>query len=111
MKTVLCDREDANKVIEQMRIEWLHEVLPAFNVPKTIFDEDFGGNEARNMLIALDLEVWQNSDGTVDIYRKKKLVAQWKQPTMTLIKDNKGFYYEIKINEWALPFQMKRGEI
>jgi hypothetical protein len=52
--------------------------------------------------------VWDKVSGEVDILRKGKLVAQWKQPKLKLIKEAPGkYYYEIHLNEWALPFQMQ----
>lgn len=54
------------------------------------------------------------SDGSVTICRTdmssghEKIVGEWKYPKIILKKEGKNkCYYEIKLNEWALPFQMK----
>ena len=105
---VLCNRGDERKVIEDLRQDWVQDVLVAIGVPEQIFEDKMDNNDARDLLISMEIEVWKKHDGTIDILRQSKLVAQWKKPKITMIKEDKEFYYEIKTNEWALPFQMSQ---
>lgn len=108
---ILADRGDQNKVIEEEKQEWLISVLLALGVRKEALDLD--SHELVEYLSMAGIEVWNNHDGSLDVFRfdgedNKKIVAQWKVPDLVLIKDTpRKWYYEIHLNEWALPFQMK----
>jgi hypothetical protein len=109
---VLADRGDQNKIIEEEKQEWLTKVLVALGVREEAFNLD--KSELVEYLSMAGIEVWSNHDGSLDIFRfdgkdGKKKVAQWKIPSLILIKDTpRKWYYEIHINEWALPFQMEK---
>jgi hypothetical protein len=109
---VLSDRGDERKIIEEEKQEWLVKVLLALGVNEGALDLE--ANELVQYLSMAGIEVWSNYDGSLDIFRfdgddNKKMVAQWKVPDLVLIKDTpKKWYYEIHINEWALPFQMEK---
>ena len=108
MTILLADRYDAQRVLELEKQKWLHEVLVALGANAAIVEA--GGMEAKDHLIAFELEVWENADGAVDIRRGNKLVAQWKLPKYVLVKETADkWYYEIHLNEWALPFQVRKG--
>ncbi len=109
MTTILSDRGDERKIIEEEKTEWVKRVLVALGVNQSIIDD----NEAdhRLALSNINLEVWSKSDGTVEILRNGKLIAQWNQPKLVLVKEKPGkYYYEIRLSEWALPFQKRRGK-
>jgi hypothetical protein len=109
MKTViLVDRHDEQRVLEEEKQGWLRRVLVALGMTEDLLDSD----DLRSHLAVAELEVWHGSDGSVDILRRNKLVAQWSSPKFVLVKDSSGkTYYELHLNEWALPFQMhKKGE-
>jgi hypothetical protein len=109
MTILLADRCDERRVVELEKQKWLHEVLVALGADATIVEA--GEMEAKDHLAALELEVWENADGTIDIHRRGKFVAQWKQPKFILVKETADkWYYEIHTNEWAQPFQAKKGE-
>jgi hypothetical protein len=109
MTVILCNRGDEREVIEEARTEWLHEVLVALGVDESVFGDDIDKNEAREYLMSRDLEVWTHVDGSLNILRKDKVVAQWKAPKLTLRKEKSNeWYYEVKLEEWALPFQMSK---
>jgi hypothetical protein len=109
MATILVDRGDEQKIIDIERRKWLIEVLVALGAnEKTLESEE---TNSKDYLGGLDLEVWKGHEGTIDILRRGKIVAQWKVPKLILIKESQQkFYYEIHTNEWALPFQMSRGK-
>lgn len=108
MTILLADRGDERKIVDLERQKWLHEVLIALGADATTIEA--GGMEAKDHLAAFELEVWESVDNTVDIHRRGKLIAQWKLPKFILIKETADkWYYEIHLNEWALPFQAKRG--
>ena len=108
MTILLADRCDEQRVIDLERQQWLHEVLVALGANAAIVEA--GGMDAKDHLTALEIEVWESAEGAVDIHRRGKLVAQWKLPRLTLVKETADkWYYEIHLNEWALPFQAKKG--
>jgi hypothetical protein len=99
---VLADRGEEQKVIEEERQDWLIEVLAALDVPPKAFELD--EMELVQYLNSLEIEVWYNSDGTLDIYKNDEIIGQWKSPELFLIKDS-PMYYEIHINAWARPLE------
>jgi len=108
---VLADRDNVNEVIEEEKQEWVVKVLVALGVEESILEINDPMFDISDYLAGLNLEIWNNPNGTVDILRGDKVVGQWKEPSYILKKEGQGkFYYEVKINEWSLPFQMeKRG--
>lgn len=110
MSVILCNRGDEYKVIAEEQQEWIHKVLVALGVDESILSNDYDDIKVREHLDVRSIEVWKDiTNNTVDILRNEKVVAQWKQPKLTLVKEGKNdWYYEIQLNEWALPFQMQR---
>jgi len=105
---ILADRGDEQKVINEEKQEWLERVLIALGVKEEALSE-LDGMDLIEYLSMAEIEIWDKYDGTIDILRKEKVVAQWKVPVLVLIKDtSKKWYYEIHVSEWALPFQMQR---
>ena len=103
---VLSDRGDEQKVIEEEKQNWLIEVLLAMDVPTKAFELDL--EDLRSYLATNGIEVWNNFDGTMDIYADDEIVAQWKTPKLILIKETPSkWYYEIHIDAWARPLQNK----
>lgn len=104
---ILADRCDLQRIIKEEKKDWVYNVLIALGADKNILASN---EDISEYLSLLEIEVWDNiSANTVDISRKGKLVAQWKIPKFKLVKEGKNkFYYEIQLNEWALPFQMRR---
>ena len=106
--TILSNKGEEQEAIMEARQEWLIDVLLAFSVPEEAFDlED---DEIRQYMQTAGIEVWYHHDGSVSVERNGKLVAEWKSPEFTLIKEGKELYYEIHVQEWALPFQMQDKE-
>lgn len=103
---ILADRRDEQKVINEEKEIWVYDVLVALGADEDILAE-IEKKDMSEYLSILELEVWDKINGEIDIFRKKKLVAQWKQPKLKLIKKALECYYEIHLNEWALPFQMR----
>jgi len=101
---VLSDRGDEQNVIEEEKQEWLNEVLIALDVPVQAFELDI--QDMRDYLISVEIEIWNNHDGTMDVYKGESVVAQWKIPKLILIKETpKRWYYEIHLDSWARPLQ------
>jgi len=101
---VLADRGSEQEVIEEERQEWLTEVLLALGVPAKAFELE--PNDIKNYLSGIEIEVWDNVDGSLDVYKSDDVVGQWKPPKLILIKETpKKWYYEIHINAWARPLQ------
>lgn len=116
---ILCNISDANKVIEEARFEWVHNVLLNLGVPEDIFEikeiRDFRYEISNNFGIEVELK----ANKEVDIYKKQwnnnpdeelqgwlpvkkeHLVAQWKEPKRVRKVEGKDVYYEIHINEWS----------
>lgn len=102
---ILVNSEDVTSTIEEERSIWVIKVLKAFGANENRLQDD----DVKEYLMGLKLELWNNlADQTVDILRDGKLVAQWKVPKLIRKKETNGYYYEIHLNEWAVPFQMNR---
>lgn len=107
-QAILCNRGDEHDIIEEERSIWIRDVLIAIGVDPEIIDDD-DRMVLKHYLDAHAIDVWQNlEDGSATIHRDDKLIGEWKYPKLTLKKEARNkWYYEIKLNEWALPFQMK----
>ena len=103
MTILLVDRGDECKVIEQEKNKWVAKNLVALGINEAAQKSD----NSNEYLASLGVEVWQNTKGEVDISRNKKIVAQWKEPQIVLIKENGGLYYKVSLNEWSLLFPVK----
>ena len=102
---VLANKGSEQKIIEEEKAEWVFQVLLGLGVPEEILVE-LSYEEIINYLDSIGIEIF-NSVEEVEIIREDKIVAQWKSPKLILIKEGpKKYYYEIHLNEWALPFQM-----
>jgi hypothetical protein len=101
---ILADRGNEQKIIDEEKQEWLTEVLLAMGVPAEAFELE--SHEIKNYLSGVEIEIWRNVDGTIDVYKSDEIVAQWKVPKLVLIKETpRKWYYEIHINAWARPLQ------
>lgn len=104
-ETILVDKEDLTSTIEEEKQIWLTKVLTALGVNEKRLEKD----DVKEYLMGLQIEVWNNlASGTIDIFKNSKMVAQWKAPRTVMRKEGKDIYYEIYLNEWALPFQMQK---
>jgi len=100
---VLADRGDEQKVIEEEKHDWLVEVLLALGISEQLFELDM--EDMKEHLSSSNIEVWNNYDGALDVYKNDEIVAQWKVPRLILIKDKPNWYYEIHIDSWAKHLQ------
>lgn len=111
MTTILCSRGDELETIKEEKVEWVFKVLKALGLDEEILRHNLDEkDDIERYLQVNEIEIVDNLDnGELDIFRKRKLVGQWKQPRLILHKEkSNNWYYEIKLNEWALPFQTSR---
>lgn len=105
---ILANRGEETKIIEEEKEEWIYQVLVALGV-----GEDFLVENSNEIVIeyckSIQIEVIKNlGEETVAIFKNGKIIAEWNRPNLILKKDKDGFFYEIYLNEWALPFQQIR---
>lgn len=106
--TILADKGDEQKVISEEKAEWVFQVLLGLGVAEDILVK-LSNEDIVNYLATIGIEIFNIKNESIDIFRENKLVAQWKQPKLILIKEgSRKYYYEIHLNEWALPFQMQK---
>jgi len=114
---ILADRQDEINVVEEEKQAWLQKVLVALGADVDKINENT--ITAKNHVSSLGLDVILKSEGEIDIMRYDNeqvgetivetegyLVAQWFKPRYILKKEDNNWFYEIHIEEWALPFQM-----
>ena len=108
---ILADRGEEGKIIEEEREEWVYQVLVALGVEEDVLVEN--SNEVvLEYCKSIGIEVIKNlGEDTISIFKNRNLVAEWKVPNLIFKKEGKEYFYEIHLNEWALPFQqIRRGE-
>ena len=110
-KVILADIEDYQKIIAEEKEEWIYQVLVALGIPEELI-VDSSNEEVLDYITANNIEIFDHvAEESVEILREGKVVAEWKAPKLVRKIDDKGtHYYEVSINEWALPFQMSRRE-
>jgi hypothetical protein len=114
---ILADKQDEMNVVDEERQIWLQKVLIALGADSEIIKDNTIG--AKNHISSLGLDVVLKPDGEIDIMRyeyeqigeesvekEEYLVAQWFKPKYILKEKDNNKFYEIHIEEWALPFQM-----
>ena len=107
MSIILADKEDYQKVINEEKEEWIYQVLVGLGVNEELLVESVN-EDIISHLTSLSIEIIDFLDTeNIKIMRENKIVAEWKYPKLILKKEENRLYYEIYINEWALPFQMK----
>jgi hypothetical protein len=107
MSVILANKEDYQKVINEEKEEWIYQVLIGLGVNEELLINSTN-EEIISHLTSLGIEILDFLDiENIKIMRENKIVAEWKYPKLILKKENSKLYYEIYINEWALPFQMK----
>lgn len=105
---ILANRGDEQKIVAEEKEEWVYQVLLALGIDEKILTE-LDNKDIVDFLNTVGIEIFDNlGEESVKIVKNNKTVAEWKQPKFILKKDGKEYYYEIHLNEWALPFQMSR---
>jgi len=129
MTTVLTDIGDEEQVIAEERQDWLQRVLVALGADEGLIAEN--SMEAKEHLMMLGIDVWRYVDGSIKVVRPNyttfevpsedperqvdeidvsvghKVIAEWNVPEIVRIKESPGkAHSQIKLREWALPFQM-----
>ena len=95
---ILADKGDEQKIIEEEKAEWVFQELLAI-----LIDQDIDPEVAEEMVVELDnselityftsleVEIFNHADGSTDVIRKDKVIAQWKPPRITMrVEKDKG---------------------
>jgi hypothetical protein len=107
MSIILANRGDEQKIIEEEKEEWIYQVLIALGIPEKIL-VDLDNEEVVEYIASRGIEVFTHLGiGKVEIWKDGQTIAEWREPKLIMKKD-KEYYYEIHLNEWALPFQQER---
>ncbi|MFA5048781.1 MAG: hypothetical protein WC516_07180 [Patescibacteria group bacterium] len=105
---ILVNRGNEQKVIVEEKEKWVYQVLFALGVAEEILVE-LSNREVVDFLNTVGIEIFDGlGEASIKIWKNEKLVAEWKAPKLILKKEKDEYYYEIHLNEWALPFQMAR---
>lgn len=105
---VLASRGEEQKIIAEEKEEWIYQVLVALGISEELLIES-NNEQIVDYLNTQLIEIFDNlGSDSVEIRKNGKIIAEWKLPKLILKKDANEYYYEIYLNEWALPFQMSR---
>lgn len=129
MTTILVDIGDEEEVIAEERQDWLQRVLAALGADAELISDN--SMEAKEHLMMLGIDVWRGADGSIKVIRPDyatievpsedperqvdevdvsighKVIAEWNKPEIIRVRESPGkAHSQIKLNEWALPFQM-----
>jgi hypothetical protein len=95
---ILADKGDEQKIIEEEKAEWVFQELLAvlidFNIEPKVAEEmvvELSNSELITYLTSLEVEIFDSTNGSVEIAKKGKTIAQWKHPKLTMrVEKNKG---------------------
>jgi hypothetical protein len=95
---ILADKGDEQKIIEEEKAEWVFQELLAilidFNIEPKVAEEmvvELDNSELITYLTSLEVEIFDSTEGSVEIVKKGKTIAQWKRPKLTMrVEKNKG---------------------
>lgn len=112
---VLCNLSDVNSTIEEVRDEWIVDVLTGIGVSEEDFNLPY--DQYCDALSELGLVVRKSTGGTVSVYKlswheedhcqgflnptKNNLIAQWKNPKRVKRIENNDVYYELHFDCWS----------
>ena len=121
----LCDISKAKSTIDDIKAEWVEEVLSVLGVPDDIIKTD-DIYYFRHIAGKMGIDVDHCSSGDIRIYKKKwhkvivinngveedvggwllpekeDLVGEWKEPIYIRKVENKKVYYELHLNQWSI---------
>lgn len=99
---LLCNIEDYQETIYDLKLEWIIEVLLKMGLDEEAF-LDPTSDDTKKAMVTNGIEVFDTL-GTekTDIFYKKELAAQWKEPKRIRIREKDGKeYYQVHLNYWA----------
>jgi hypothetical protein len=112
---VLCDREDFRSIEEELKQNFIRNVLMQMNIPmEEIWPEDkleFSAEDKiklREMLNKLDVLILDDRDGGLKIIYDNEVVAEWKKSRYELHTDkskldpSKRIYTKIFLDYWSM---------
>ena len=117
--TILCNLSDANKITEELRFEWINDILDALEIPDEVFDAS-DINDYRAEMEELGINIVLYATGEVVVYKKvwidgeteeasgwlppkeEHIVAKWENPTRVRRIEGNETYYELHLNEWSI---------
>lgn len=113
--TVLVNKKDYNSTIEELKYEFLRNVLLQIDLP---IDDCYPLNYkdqtveqkilAKDLLQKFNLNLIQLSKEEYNIFLDKELIAYWKKPYCVLKQDfntidpTKKYYYEVHLNCYSV---------
>lgn len=110
LSKLLAAKGNENKVITEEREEWVYQVLVALGISEDVIIE-LSNQELVSHLKTANIEVIDNFEkNSIEIFKKSKLVAEWKEPKLILKRENNKYHYEIHTDAWALPFQKTKNK-
>lgn len=95
---ILADKGDEQKIIDEEKAEWVFQELLAILIDQNIDPEvaeemvvELDNSELITHFTSLEVEIFNHPDGSTDIMRKNKIIAQWKPPKLTMrVEKDKG---------------------
>jgi len=99
---LLCDIKDYNETIEELRHEWLTEILLRLGLDESHIIEPIP-RKTQEALGRGKIEVYDsNSSSKLDIYYDSEMIAQWKDPKRIRIREKDGKeHYQVHLNFWS----------
>ena len=99
---ILTDRYSASKEINEIKQLWIDNILQLCEVDTSEFEQMDKGN-IDDLLYSLSIDIidYPNMDA-IQIKKGDEIIAELGEPSYTLLKDEKGYYYEIEIENWSI---------
>ena len=80
--------------MKELEKEWLEELLSEFDIDIS----EYSNAELTVLLRDSDISITSYpSFGGVLVKYREEIIAEWGGPTLKLIKDQKGYFYEVTI--------------
>lgn len=111
-KTILCNIEDAHRVVNETRLTWIKALLlrlklDPIRVNAAISGAGYGGASWREYLI-IDNQVSISKKGDRILIEKhyeakpKILLGKWEKPELVRVQDKGKWHMEVRLNYWQL---------
>ena len=101
---LLADRYGYQEAIDQLKEEWLFELLLFIEVPAEVLEE-FDGPNLSDFFFEKEIEILNfPTIGGLRVELEEEVIGEWAGPEFQLIKDEETgeLYYEITIEYWSI---------